>query len=418
MIDYLGLLAHLPRLDEELHAVRAEVAVLRHELNRTADMAEAHQRSIWYLHDILPYLERLVGYYAKFLSDRGETGAPGETEHLGQRLDELDRHMAVVEKIYTPDLHWAFYNERIKQLLRIFGPSRFKQTINWYYFQFRITSENDWLLSRIRELQSQLPPAEPAHLKTPWDFSTAFEANLNAEYVAKLHNYALSLDDAGEYRTLEEPMVGAPSVFEVGTIRVSQDVAHSWLEYQHLKKVIKEPLDSFVIAELGAGYGRLASVVGRLTNARIWIFDVPPSLAVSEWYISKCFPECRIFRFRRFNDFSEIASELAQCRFAFFAADQLELLPDNAVDLFITVSSLHEMRRDQVENFMAQMGRTTARWLYIKQWQSSIAHVKGDIISQADYRVPGGFSTVSERLTPHIPSFFEKIMRKQSTHED
>lgn len=101
--------------------------------------------------------------------------------------------------------------------------------------------------------------------------------------------------------------------------------------------------EALVVGELGGGSGRLADVFGLTTNYRYVIIDMTPALYVSQWYIQRRFPKEKIFRFRTFAGFSEIEAELRESRFAFFTANQIELLPAKYFDLFVNVNSLMEM---------------------------------------------------------------------------
>src|SRR5262249_30791418 len=148
---------------------------------------------------------------------------------------------------------------------------------------------------------------------------------------------------------------------------ISSDMAHSVREQA---KILSQPnlagSECKTVAELGAGHGRLAELFGRTTNFRYFIFDIAPALYVSEWYIRRLFPHERIFTFRPFSKYDDIAAELEQSRFAFFSANQLALLPDNIVEIFININSLGEMRREQIELFIAQIGRVTSELFFCK----------------------------------------------------
>ena len=89
------------------------------------------------------------------------------------------------------------------------------------------------------------------------------------------------------------------------------------------------------------------------------MFDIPPALYISQWYLTTLFPERRAFRFRRFDTFEEIENEFSESDFAFFTPNQLTKFPSGYFDVFATISSIHEMRRDQISHYMAFMGRTS-----------------------------------------------------------
>ena len=51
--------------------------------------------------------------------------------------------------------------------------------------------------------------------------------------------------------------------------------------------------------------------------------------------------------------------------------NQLELLPDRSIDMFLNISSLHEMRMDQIRYYFTEIERLTRRYFYFKQWQET-----------------------------------------------
>ena len=148
--------------------------------------------------------------------------------------------------------------------------------------------------------------------------------------VGLLWEYVLSTDRFGVLETLTESEIGNPvRIWRNGKL-VSSDLAHSVRERNMLLEASESDGDeALCVAELGAGYGRLAEVFGRTTNYRYMIFDITPALYVSQsCNIKRIFPEEKIFEFRHFDLFSEIESELNESRFAFFTANQIELMPD------------------------------------------------------------------------------------------
>jgi|tagenome__1003787_1003787.scaffolds.fasta_scaffold15557540_1 hypothetical protein len=50
-----------------------------------------------------------------------------------------------------------------------------------------------------------------------------------------------------------------------------------------------------------------------------FVFDVPPALYLSQWYLTTLFPKRRAFRFRGFETFKEIDGELTEADIAFRA---------------------------------------------------------------------------------------------------
>ena len=96
--------------------------------------------------------------------------------------------------------------------------------------------------------------------------------------------------------------------------------------------------------EIGAGYGRFASLV--LTahrDARVVIGDIPPALALSEAYLTACHPEATAHRFTRGLPTGKLEQAVADSRLLFLTPNQFATLGPIGADVVINVSSLHEM---------------------------------------------------------------------------
>lgn len=130
-----------------------------------------------------------------------------------------------------------------------------------------------------------------------------------------------------------------------------------------------------MLAEIGAGYGRLATVALQARTCRYWVFDIAPALALSEWYLSATFPDRKTFGWRPFSRWEDVAAEVTAADLAFFSIDQLSLILDRSVTVFAGISVLHEMlpqdwasslREDDVlpvftEKLFIRSGRPAAR---------------------------------------------------------
>src|SRR5262249_4927134 len=159
-----------------------------------------------------------------------------------------------------------------------------------------------------------------------------------------------------------EPELGNPIRVRRNGRLISQDIVNSARERNSILSAVHLDRHApFDLAELGAGYGRLGYLMLKTTACRYFVFDIPPALYLSQWYLTSLFPERRAFLFRRFDRFDEIESELSQTDVAFFTPNQLAKFPPRYFDVFATISSVHEMRRDQISHYMTLMGRTTRR---------------------------------------------------------
>jgi len=161
---------------------------------------------------------------------------------------------------------------------------------------------------------------------------------------------------------------------------------------------------------LGGGYGRLAWVVlSALPDVRYVAVDIPPALAIAQRYLSELLPERKIFEFRHFDSYEEVSEEMEAADVVFLTPNQLDLIPPQGVDLFINVSSLHEMRPEQIAHYLGEIDRHCAGRFYSKQWQRSVNEHDGLVISHDDYPIPAGWRTVYDRPHPVQVKFFEAL---------
>src|SRR5439155_517391 len=89
------------------------------------------------------------------------------------------------------------------------------------------------------------------------------------------------------------------------------------------------------VAELGAGYGRLAYVVVSASpGVRYTIIDIPPALYLSQRYLTTVFPGVATFRFRAWTDYADVSEEFERARIRFVLPHQAALLPRDVVMTF------------------------------------------------------------------------------------
>jgi SAM-dependent methyltransferase len=228
-----------------------------------------------------------------------------------------------------------------------------------------------------------------------------------------LWEYVLRLSFPDALLALREPQEGNPPLlFPRPNMAVSQDLANSLLEYDSLRQGIPE---SGTILELGAGYGRNAFVILKLhPQIKYVLVDIPPALWIAERYLSEVFPEKRIFRYRDFESFDDIADEYKHAEVAFLVSSQLATLPAHSVDLVINISSLHEMRKDQVTYYIDRFNEVLqpGGHLYLKQWKETKVLFEGVTLIEKDYPIPSSWTKLLSQTARVQTRFFEALYRK------
>lgn len=315
------------------------------------------------------------------------------------------------DEVYLPSKYWSLLNDRNVEQISAHGIENFKRTLARNYFTFvpritdpqfrfllRHTRWQEWL-SAIRDFP-QFDPAWRIKRKKYWEFIM---------FTRLLWRYAQAHDPLGLLRILPEPPAGNPLPIHLDGRLVSQDLANSVLEYYSIAEGADLTPDSKVtICELGAGYGRNAYVLLQaLPRCRYLIVDIPPALYVAQQYLAPLFPNRRVFKFRPFGSDSALPAELNESELAFLLPHQAARLQPKSVDLFLNISSLHEMRPEQIHAYFKLIGTLTRGHFYSKQWIVSKNRADGLQIRQGDYPIPSHWSCRFTRRAAVQTAFFE-----------
>jgi len=310
--------------------------------------------------------------------------------------------------IYQPSTFWVDLNKvHLEQLMNA-DIDNFKRSINMRYFNWGVLAiirhQLPIVLSQI--IECNFDPVLKSHF-TNYDTKSKIKlkrfnsvsAFIYRLFVSSLADYISHIDYLNLLNKLEEPLIGNPIIVNYKNRLISQDLCNSIHEFYTIQKQTKYS-KKMKIAELGAGYGRLAFIFLKvLPHSSYCMVDIPPALYISQNYLSTLFLEDKIFKFRPFKSYREVKKEFEAARIKFLMPHQIELLPKKQFDLFITISSLHEMTRPQIINYTNQIDRLTRGYFYTKQWQRSRAGDNQNIREQ-EYPIPGEWKQVL-RNSPH-----------------
>lgn len=355
------------------------------------------------------------------VAERGKQGLE-KMEPLTRRIELMTTEIDRTDALYRPSDFWKMLNEANVKLIDEDGFENFKRTINLNYFNWMPNSFDNNQLRRLLTLWSQNPSSLPLRVTTPadrytksWEMKNWIETDdqrrTYAFYVGLLWWYTSSDDPSGLTRVLTEPSLGNPIPTTLDGRPISQDLANSIGEYNAIHSTIELPATP-VFIEVGAGYGRVAYVCLKARPCRYLIFDIPPALAVSERYLSMVLPDHRVFRFRRFERFEEIADELDGCSFGFFTPNQLALFPSGYADVAIAISALHEMRVAQISNYMELFSRVAKSGVYMKNWKTWHNPVDDIVVDGSLYDPGEGWRLALGREHPVQDLFKEKVFTR------
>lgn len=331
---------------------------------------------------------------------------------LPDRLQLMLAELEDAPKEVLPSQYWRQLNARNLRQLTEEGYQTFKRTLARNYFTWLVSP----LDAQITFLRRALPPTviakaavhtllTPKHPPLTWKQSMAytFLTRLLWEYVS-------ARDPERLLEKLEEPEEGNPPRLYRGGRLISQDLANAVLEYQSILQGPVSAAGVRTILELGPGYGRTAYVFLKLRpGVRYILVDIPPALYVAERYLSGLFPDRPVFRFRAFGAYEDVGEEMERAQIVFLMPHQMELMPAQSVELFVNISSLHEMRPEQVRYYFDQAARLTRGYFYFKQWRVSINPNDGITIREQDYPVPPSWTKLYWRPCRVQDYFFEAL---------
>jgi putative sugar O-methyltransferase len=347
---------------------------------------------------------------------------------LGDTLPGLREMWAEMEHapaIVQPSDFWHALNERNVSQLDDEGFAHFKRTINQNYFGWiphtlrdhqLLTMAISWmrhpvaraLSARLGDLSTLEAGADRAN-----PFASMRARRIHELYLALLWEHVGRRDRRGILDRLEEPELGDPVAARYRGRRISQDLGNSVFElYSATAALPGGELGPRGVLELGGGYGRVAWVfLEEFPHARYVLCDIPPALAVAQRYLTELFPDRRAFRFRPFDDGALVAEELAQAQIAFLTPNQLALLDPLDVELFVNISSLHEMRPEQIAYYLTEADRHTRGFAYLKQWRSWHNPEDDVVIAREDYPIPQRWRELHSRIHPIQRAFFDALYR-------
>jgi putative sugar O-methyltransferase len=334
---------------------------------------------------------------------------------------EIQRMTAELEagpEVHRPSLFWARLNARHARQLEAFGFENFKRTVNTRYFNWRILGILRHQLGVVASWARRPDPAvfraefprPSSNVGTSGGFNPP-SAWIYKTFVAMLADLVRAQDALRLLNQIEEPALGNPFMIRYRRRDISQDLCNSIHEIYSIFGSDGGALRSgegLEILEIGAGYGRLAyAVVAASTGVRYTIVDVPPALYISQRYLTTVLPDVPAFPYRAWSDFATVRHEFESSRLRFLLPHQADQLPAGSIDVAISISSLHEMSRDQVEHYFAFMDRVCRGHVYTKQWRRSRAPENGVVFGENDYPVPARWQVEFHRRHPIQSLFFE-----------
>jgi putative sugar O-methyltransferase len=308
---------------------------------------------------------------------------------------------------------WELLNRKNLDQLLEDGYNNFKRTVALNYFTFPIQVGDPQITTLENALGSDtVGKCWRLAQSQPDDGSLRIADQVHYRYfVFLLWTYARRLDRLNILDQVREPGAGNPIVFPFDGQDACQDLANSLIEYYSMRESVS--FDTVKrVAEIGGGYGRNAYMALALhPHIQYTLIDIPPALYVAQRYLSSVFPDRRVFQARDFRSFDEVRSEIEQASIIFLMPHQLSMMPSWHFGLTVNISSFGEMTRQQIEQYFAEVARTTSGWFYVKQWKVSKNPFDGLLIVERDYPWREDWEKVYSRTCAVQSNFFETLYK-------
>jgi putative sugar O-methyltransferase len=340
---------------------------------------------------------------------------------------DLQAMIAEVEEeggLLKPSRFWEQLAGRNAATLIEQGIDSFKRTVNFNYFQWVINSPRQPEFASVIRAWARHPsmaslrcrvcvegvdwerPRSPKQLPVRW------RPLGHAIYVGMLWHIAVRRASGITLDGVGEPELGDPIAICWRDRRISEDLANSLLEYSGIAEHAPgSRLTAGTLLEIGAGYGRFADLFLMVnTSARVVIVDIPPALALSQAYLTARWPQLPAHTFRRGLDSAALAKAVSDNRLVFLTPNQLAEAEPLGADLAVNISSLHEMRPEQVAEFLRLIDRHAGGgFFYTKQWERWFNPVDGVEMVKASYPYPATWQKLFDRKPVAQPAFFEAL---------
>jgi putative sugar O-methyltransferase len=336
-------------------------------------------------------------------------------------IEAMRRGMADAPDIYKPGAFWDQLIEANLNMLRCGGIANLKRTVSNNYYNWLVTEHRDpqlqravknWLkqpslgpfvnrvenpVSELRNLSRDRPFALPRANRWVYKF-----------FVGAIWETTRRGDTFGLTERLSEPTVGNPIRIRNRGRPISQDLANSITELTYVGRSGVLHAECRV-AELGAGYGRLAYVYAEAFPLTYCIFDIPPALAVAQWYLTEVLGAERIVPYAAGSDFGAVEPKLKPGVVAFFTPDQMQMFPEGWFDCTQSISTLPEMPHAQARHYLKLLAAKSGGAVFLKQWRQWRNQADGVELREQDYVLPAPWRLIQRRADPIQPLFFNQL---------
>jgi putative sugar O-methyltransferase len=227
-----------------------------------------------------------------------------------------------------------------------------------------------------------------------------------------------SLDECGLLARHPEPSEGGTGdQVSINGQLMSLDYLQSVEEAYHIKRawtLAGKPGDPRVIAELGAGYGRLGYVCRKLfPECTYVIFDLPEALICAHSWLSRVLPG-EVARYEDARNIKRLDRATLESKRVWLVGPQaIEGVANDALDAFVNIYSFAEMPPSSIANYFHHIDRTVRGVFYTKQRGEEHNTQDDATIRHRDYPVPPRWRELFDEPSILYMNFFHAAYAMQ-----
>lgn len=210
--------------------------------------------------------------------------------------------------------------------------------------------------------------------------------------------------DHADLKDLNAPDCGNPWGYMLdGNLIMPVSFRHDYYSF-HIHNLLKN-LKSVVVAEIGGGFGGVAScVLRRIESVKYLDFDLPESILIISYYLLNIFPEKRFLLFGESESKILSPEVLASYDIILLPNFCLTRLESMSVDLFLNTRSMSEMNYDTVQEYVSEVSRLCKYYFLHDNSDESISK-KGYAVPEipaSHFPVPRNFERIYKSISPWV----------------
>jgi len=292
------------------------------------------------------------------------------------KINKIDQDLKkIVDSYLSSDSHkfsskyWDKLNINTLDQINNLGVEKFHTSVSNSYFTYK--SINDEFINGLfdyfnkndfNNIDSNILMAKHN------DFTITQSINYNLITIL-LYQYLLKNNQLSNLEILEKNnfLINNSPRLKINQLTITQDKVHSLIEFNQIKKIIKENDLKLNYLEIGAGSGRTTETIIRLDKRlnKYVVADIPPALYINYLRIKNSFKNLKVSMCNNVETKEELEKLIIENDVLFVFPHQLKFFNDKFFNISIAIDCLHEMEKKTIKRYMDIFNKKS-QFLYYK----------------------------------------------------